>query len=40
MNMQAEANKAPAIVTGRQPYLFTNALDIGPEKKRALDFLY
>lgn len=29
-NTQIAARIDPAIVTGRQPYLFTNALEIGP----------
>jgi hypothetical protein len=31
--MQSEASTDPAIVTVRQPYLFTNELEIGPTKQ-------
>lgn len=36
MNRKKHARKAPAIVTGRQPHLFTNELDIGPEKNEQI----
>lgn len=33
---QKPASTAPAIVTGRHPYLFTRELDIGPESDHML----
>jgi hypothetical protein len=33
----APARKDPAMVTARQPYLFTNELEIGPAKQQTHD---